>query len=93
MSLCSGGGGGVETRAGQGAHLVGVEDVVEDGVDVGHVQRRHGLDVPRGVLEGHQTHIEVDLVQVAAVKRIQLHRRETVMDGYYLVSKNISIYI
>lgn len=45
---------------------------MHDGADVVHIQRLHLLYTTGGVLEGDQTHIKVDLIQVATVKRIQL---------------------
>lgn len=49
-----------------------MEDVVHDGADVVQVQSRHFFDSPGGVLESAETHVEVDLVQVPTVERIQL---------------------
>lgn len=42
------------------------------GVDEVHIQRVHVVDPPGGLLEGCETHVEVHLVQVTTVKRIQL---------------------
>ena len=49
-----------------------MEAVVNDGVDVVQVQSLHVFDVSGGVLERRQTQVEVDLVQVSTVERIQL---------------------
>lgn len=57
------------------ACLVGVEAVVDEGADVVQVERSHLGDPPGGVLKGCQTDVEVDLVQVPAVKRVQLETR------------------
>lgn len=54
------------------AYLKGVKAVVHDDVDVVHVQGRHALDPHGGVLESHQAHVKVDLVQVATVERVEL---------------------
>lgn len=51
-----------------------MEAVVHNGGDVVHVQSLHVLDVPGGVQETRETHVEVDLIQVSTVKRVQLER-------------------
>lgn len=54
------------------AYLKCVEAVVHDDVDIVQVQSRHFFDPPGGVLESRQTHIKVNLIQVSAVKRVEL---------------------
>lgn len=56
------------------AYLIGVEAVVYDGADVVQVQSGHVFDSPGGVLESCQTHVKVDLIQVSAVKRVELEK-------------------
>lgn len=48
---------------------------MDEGADVVQVHRLHLGDPPGGVLKGRQTDVKVDLVQVAAVERVQLETR------------------
>lgn len=56
------------------AHLKRVEAVVNDCVQVVHIQSLHVFDALHCALEGRQPHVEVDLIQVAAVEGIELER-------------------
>lgn len=56
-------------------HLVGVEAVVYKRADVVQVQGAHAVHPPGGFLEGRETDVEVDFVQVSAVKCVQLQER------------------
>ena len=50
---------------------------MHDGADVVQVERLHVSDPPGGVLERHQAHVEVDLIQVSAVEGVELERIES----------------
>lgn len=58
-----------------------MEAVVDEGADVVQVKRSHLGDPPGGVLKGCQTDVKVDLVQVSAVKRVQLETRRALKCG------------
>lgn len=49
-----------------------METVVHEGADIIQVQGLHVLDSLGGLLESSQAHVEVDLIQVSAVERVQL---------------------
>lgn len=50
--------------------LVGVETVVRDGADEVQVGSLHVSDPSGGLLESCETHVEVDLIQVATVEGV-----------------------
>lgn len=51
-----------------------MEAVVYECADVVQVQGGHVFHAPGGVLESRQTDVEVDLIQVSTVKRVELAR-------------------
>lgn len=51
-----------------------MEAVVYEHADVVQVQGGHVFHTPGGVLESCQTDVEVDLIQVSTVKRVELAR-------------------
>lgn len=55
-------------------NLICVEAVVYEDADVVQVQSLHVFDSLCRLLESRQPHVKVDLIQVAAVERIQLER-------------------
>lgn len=56
--------------------LVGVETVVYDGADEVQVQGPHLPDLPGGVLEGGETHVVVNFIQVSTVEGIELEMKK-----------------
>jgi len=59
-----------------------MEAVVHDSSQVSHIQRTHLFNVLGGFLKRHQTHIKVNLVQMPAVKGVELEKREPVKYKY-----------
>ena len=63
---------------------------MDEGANVVHIQCGHVFDSPGGFLESSQTYVKVDLIQVSAIKCIQL---ETVIRRKGQLILLISLYI
>lgn len=59
-------------------HLDGVEAVVHHGNQVDRVQVPHPSDRAGGQLECRQAHVKINIIQVPAIKSVQLTREEVI---------------
>lgn len=53
-----------------------METVVHDSSQVSHIQSAHLFNVLGDLLERHETHVKVNLVQMAAIKCIELEKKQ-----------------
>lgn len=69
-------------------NLICVEAVVYEDADVVQVQSLHVFDPLWRLLESCQPHVKVDLIQVAAVERVQLERFKHLDQLQYSLAHN-----
>ncbi len=52
-----------------------METVVHDSSQVSHIQSAHLFNVLGDLLERYEAHVKVNLVQMAAIKRVELGKK------------------
>lgn len=70
-----------------------METVVHDSSQVSHIQSAHLFNVLGDLLERHETHVKVNLVQMAAIKRIELEKKQEEVKSERLEEIKLNLFL